>query len=348
MLFLLTISSCSPFFVIRASYEETKILLARESIKELIDSEKVSSDEKEKLKLVLEARSFAKTLGLTPKDSFTLYTKVDKNPLAWVFMASQADSFTLKTWWFPFVGSVPYKGYFSKESAIEAAESAEKDGWETWIRGTDAFSTLGWFNDPVLSTTLSRDKHTIVNTVIHEIFHSTIWVKNHVDFNESVANFIGTYGMLDFYRSKYSKCHPKGVICSAELKDLKTAQKISLREADLAATVNLMFEELSRLYSKDINKEAKLKNRKEIFEKYSKPLKKKYPKLKVLTSANNAELMQLKIYLSEFDLFKNTFLNCSEDWSCFLNQLKAVEKEANKGELSPFEALKSLLGRSHQ
>ena len=312
LLLLISITSCSPFFLIRATYEESKILLAREPISELIESDKVSSEEKRKLNLVLEAREFAKSLGLRPKDSFTLYSKVNRTPLAWVFMASQADSFTLKTWWFPFVGSVPYKGYFSKEDALNAAKSAEQDGWETWVRGTDAFSTLGWFNDPVLSTTLSRDKFTIVNTVIHEIFHSSIWAKNHVDFNESAANFVGIYGMLDFFKAKYLKCSPKGATCTNKLEDFKTTEKLIKREVNLAKAVNQMYDKLLELYSKDIPKEDKLAQRKSIFEKYSKPLKNKYPNLKVLTTTNNAELMQLKIYLSDFDLFKKVYSSCSE------------------------------------
>ncbi|MEZ4754277.1 MAG: aminopeptidase [Bdellovibrionota bacterium] len=343
VLILVLLSSCSPLFVLRASYEETKILLARQKIEQAVADQKTPAKEKEKLKLVLAAREFAKVIGLTPKDSFTLYSKVDRNPLAWVFMASQPDSFKLKTWWFPFVGSVPYKGYFSKATAIEAAKEAEMDGWETWIRGTDAFSTLGWFNDPILSTTLSRDKFSIVNTVIHEILHSTLWVKNQVSFNESLANFIGVYGMLDFFEEKYEHCSAKSVVCATELKDLKVAQKIVVRETALAKVVDEMYKRLSQLYSSTISQEQKLNSRKLIFETLSKPLKIQYPELNFFETANNAELMQLKIYLTNFDLFKKIHHTCSEDWSCFLDKVRGAVDKSETNKTTAFAELEMFL-----
>ncbi|NLF25648.1 MAG: aminopeptidase [Deltaproteobacteria bacterium] len=188
---------CSPLYITQAVYQESLILLRRRSISKVIADPNTHPDLKIKLQLVLDARAFAMRIGLEPRGSFTKYTHMDQDVLTWVLAASRPDAFILKQWWFPFVGRVPYRGFFEKADALSAAAALQDQGYETSIRGAEAFSTLGWFNDPVLSTTLQRSAPSIVETVLHESTHSTIWVPGHVDFNESLANFVGIQGTLD-------------------------------------------------------------------------------------------------------------------------------------------------------
>jgi len=192
----LLLSGCSPVYLIQSGIEQSRILLARESISELLKSNQLDQELKTKLELVLEARDFAAKMGLTPGQSYLQYVKIPRDSLAWVVMATPPDSFSFYTWWYPIVGTVPYKGYFNQDHAYCLADRLEFKGLETSVRGTDAMSTLGYFNDPILSTTLSRAPHLVVNTVIHEIFHATLWIPDHVAFNESVANFIGLPGAI--------------------------------------------------------------------------------------------------------------------------------------------------------
>ncbi|MCB0318472.1 MAG: aminopeptidase, partial [Bdellovibrionales bacterium] len=331
-------------FVLRASYEEVKILLARTPIDKLLASDKTDQETKNKLTFVTNVRKFAQEMGLDPKESFTLYTEVKKDPLAWVFMAAKPDSFSLKTWWFPFVGSVPYKGFFEEKDALAAAKSSSAEGWETWVRGTDAFSTLGWFNDPLLSTTLKRDQFTIANTVIHEIFHSTFWVKDQVEFNESAANFIGVFGMLDFYKARKDTCLLTKQKCQDEDAAYKSAKLIVTREEELASFVNRLYSELESLYSGKLSKPEIMKERINIFNKLSSNFKAKYPGFDAFKTINNAELMQYKIYLSNFGLFKGCLNICKNNWECFIDKLKnsqtITEKMTeNQKKLSPFDGL---------
>ncbi len=196
----LTFLSCSPAYVIRAGWEEAGILLRRQSIATLIEEDTVDAETKRKLQLVLQAREFAKELGLEPKGSFSKYTKIDRDVLVWVLTGADMISLTPVTWWFPIVGSIPYKGFFEKDDALSAAEGLKKKGFDIYLRPSPAFSTLGWFNDPLLSTTLKSKDLDLVNTVIHEILHGTIWVSGEVAFNESLANFVGTVGAAEFFR----------------------------------------------------------------------------------------------------------------------------------------------------
>lgn len=192
-LLLCSALSCTPY-LLQAGWEEANILLKREKIASLVKSNSIDTQTKEKLSLVLSVRSFTETLGLKPARSFTYYSQIDRDVLVWVLAASKKTSFTPTTWWFPIVGRVPYKGFFDKEDGVREAQRLQKANLDIYLRGSVAFSTLGWFNDPLLSTMIPFDDVNLANTVIHEILHNTVWIKNHVSFNESLANFVGSMG----------------------------------------------------------------------------------------------------------------------------------------------------------
>ena len=108
------------------------------------------------------------------------------------------------TWWFPVVGRVPYKGYFDFDLAKKAEETLYDRGFDVYLRPSPAFSTLGWFNDPLLSTSLRADTLDLANTVVHELTHNTFYAPGSAVFNESFANFVGARGSAWFFRSRGS------------------------------------------------------------------------------------------------------------------------------------------------
>lgn len=202
-LFALLLVSPTGCYLSRAAWEEGKILARRQPIAELVASRATDSLVRRKLALVLAARQYAQdSIRLATEESFTTYSKLDRDTLVLVLSAAYRDRLEPYTWWFPIVGRVPYKGYFDFEEAKRQAQSFLDRGFDVALRPSSAFSTLGWFNDPLTSTTLARDTLELVNTVIHEVTHNTFYAPGQAVFNESFASFVGARGAAAFFRSR--------------------------------------------------------------------------------------------------------------------------------------------------
>ncbi len=198
-------SGCSPVYLAKAGWAEMKILRGRRPLTEVIEDARTDEETRKKLLLTRQARAFAiHKLGLDAGDSYTSFTQLETDTLAWVLSAAYKDRLESKTWWFPIVGRVPYKGYASQNGARKAQSKLEDDGFDTYLRTTSAFSTLGWFADPLLSSLLRYDEVDLVETVLHELSHNHLFVPGRVRFNESYATFVGRVGAIRFF------CGPEG------------------------------------------------------------------------------------------------------------------------------------------
>ncbi|MBV6521187.1 MAG: hypothetical protein MNPFHGCM_01314 [Gemmatimonadaceae bacterium] len=192
-------------YLLRGAWEEAKILARRRPIEEVIRDTTVDADTRNRLRLVLDVRTFAaESLGLHAGASFTTYTRLDHDTLVLVVSAAERDRLQPHTWWFPIVGRVPYKGFFDFGQALRAASGLRSQDLDTYVRPASAFSTLGWFDDPLVSTTLRLDSLALTITVIHELTHNTVFVPDQVAFNESLASFAGAQGAMAFFRARGS------------------------------------------------------------------------------------------------------------------------------------------------
>lgn len=190
-------------YLARAGWEEARILWRRRPIDEMVSDSSVAPAVRSKLALVQAARSFAAAdLRLDAGKSFTTFSQLDTDTLVLVLSAAYRDRLAYHRWWFPIVGSVPYKGWFDFEKAQREERAFQARGYDTYLRPASAFSTLGWFNDPLVSSTLRADTLSLANTVIHELAHNTFYAPGQAEFNESFANFVGARGSAEFFRMR--------------------------------------------------------------------------------------------------------------------------------------------------
>jgi predicted aminopeptidase len=331
------LSACSPFYVLRAAYEEGKILWRREPIAEFLGKADVNQDTQEKLKLVLAVREYARdVLKMNVGGSYASYSYVDRPDLTFILTAAPKTELTPYTWWFLIVGRVPYKGYFSKADADAAAADLQSEGYDTNIRPSAAFSTLGWFDDPLLSHLLRYDKVTLAEVVFHELFHNTLYVKGAGAFNESVANFVGGRAVIDFFRGRFGDG-------STEHRRATQAWQEELEFSDF---IEKLSESLSELYGKEIPLEEKLRLREAIFERGKKEWEVRIAARPAhrfrgfsKQPLNNAVMIHYLLYLKNLKLFEELYESHGRNLARVIDSLReAVDKGGE-----PFEAVRALM-----
>ncbi len=328
--------SCSPGYVIRAACEEARILTRRRSINDILNDPTLDMETRAKLELVVQARSFAaRDLRLEVGDSYTSFADIGRDTLALVLSASPVNRLAAHTWWFPIVGRVPYKGFFSREAAEREARKLEERHYDTYLRPTAAFSTLGWFPDPLLSTVLGQDSVGLVETVVHEVTHNTLFVSGHVKFNESFANFVGSVGAIEFFCGRgYDE----------RLCDLATGRwHDTVRFSEF---LDQLWTDLETLYGEDLPFDSLIPRRTTLLEAAAESFRRNYaPTMRTTgfarydpTRLNNASLIARHLYYHRLPLFQALY-----EQTAGLTQSIERVAAAVDGAAEPWTALKGLL-----
>jgi predicted aminopeptidase len=329
---------CSPVYVIRAGVQEAKILSRRREIEAVVQDSATPAWVRHKLDVVQQARTYAqKALGLNVGESYTTYARVDHDTLLMVVSGARKDAFIPYTWWFPIVGRVPYKGYFDFDAAWAEGRKLEEKGYDSYVRPSGAFSTLGWFNDPVLSTILRYSDVSLANTVIHELTHNTIYLAGQAAFNESFANFVGGRGAAQYFCQLEG---PDGQHCKLARDDWADNLVFGAFLEDLVAR-------LEKLYARtDLTSDQKIVERQMVFQVARDRFEDDViPRLRTRSfryfldrPLNNATLIGTRLYYRHLDQFEDVY----QRYGTLRPAIEAIIAMAKRHKDDPFKGLASL------
>ena len=285
-------------------------------------------EDREFVERINDIRRFAmEELGLAMSKNYTRYVELDRGYLAAVVSASAKDSFRRHDWHFPVVGAMPYKGFFNVEDARKERAKLEKKDLDVWIRGVDAFSTLGWFKDPLYSYMREYSAARLADLIIHELVHATVFVKGQVQFNEELAEFIGSEGSRLYIESRYG-------IDSNEYREIFTSKD---EYQKYVAFIQELIAELNILYSSDIEREEKLKEKdriinaaKERFDaeyesRFSNDNFRGFSEMPV----NNAFLELYRLYHSQDNFFAGLYERSGRNLPAFIAAAKKITKKGD-------------------
>lgn len=318
---LVVLTAATPIgrYLARAAWEEMKILRGRRPIAGMVADSTVDPTVRAKLALVLEARRFAvDSLRLPAEEAFTQYTQLDRDTLLVVLSGARRDALVAKTWWFPVVGRVPYKGFFGTDDALQAERALASEGFDTYLRPASAFSTLGWFNDPLLSTTLESDSVDLVNTVIHELTHNRYYAKGDAVFNESFANFVGARGAERFFLARGDSASARRSVDRWADDRLLAAYWAALyRGLDSVFTANAG--DSLRARRLDLRDSVYAAARRTLVDSVAPRFKAIVPLYAERVRLDNAALIARRIYLTDLEEFERVYASNGSDL------LKAIE-----------------------
>ena len=262
----------SGAYVAQQAVGQLKTLNGRQRVADVLRRNDLQPEWRNKRWLMLSARKYGiNKLGLRRTGAYTYFFDTKGKPIAHNVSAAAKDALKPKRWTFPIVGTLPYLGFFRKKDAQKLRRTLAKQGYDTYLRPVPAYSSLGWFDDPVDSTMLDQSKGRLIEVVIHETTHTTIFLRNRIAFNESLAVFIGQQGTLDFLSENYGK----------RSKEVERVRRSIERRKKFSLLITELYERLEKLYRSKIARKQKLVQRQVIFDWGQKAYRKVFPNPKM-------------------------------------------------------------------
>jgi len=286
------------------------------------------TDNDDFIRLVTDIRRFAtEELGLEKGNNYTTYVELDRDYLAAVVSASARDSFHRHEWRFPVVGSMPYKGFFKIEDARIERDKLEKKDLDVWIRRVDGFSTLGWFKDPLYSYMRNYSPGRLADLIIHELVHATVFIKGQVQFNEELAEFIGSEGARLYIETRYGKD-------SDEYREMHAS---NAENRNYITFIQELIGELEELYSSRLGREEILAEKERIINASKERFDAEYEtrfsndnyKGFLDLPVNNAYLELFRLYYTKDNYFSDLYERSGRNLPDFIAAAKTITGRGN-------------------
>ncbi len=284
------------------------LLLNSRPVEEVVADPLLPAEHRRKLELIREVKAFGiREMGLAPSGSYERYYDTGGKPVTWLVTACAKDRFEPYTWWFPIVGTVPYKGHFAREDAEAEARELAALGLDVYVGPAAAYSTLGWFNDPILSTMLAYDDAQLANLILHELTHGTLYLPGGADFNEGLASFVGGQGALEFFRKRDG----------LDSRSYARAIQAMAREEQRDARAIELFKALDDLYRSNRPREEVLRERGEVAFRLRQSWQ---PGSSPSREVNNAAILMQRRY-GRYEQFRAVFEEAGGRWDLFFGRM---------------------------
>jgi predicted aminopeptidase len=301
-LWFLSLCGCRPGYVLHAAKGQFELLSESIPVEDALKDETLSPTAKQHLALVPHIKSFGEQeLGLKSTDSYTTAFLKPRSHSVYTVAASPKDALERMTWWFPVVGKVPYLGFFDIERARKEKHKLEQRDMDVTMGKASAYSTLGWFKDPVTLDLLEGSTADFVEVLLHEMTHTTIYLSSQAEFNEGLALLIGKWGALRFAEQQYGDEHPVYQELAQAIDD----------ERLFSAYISSLMEALHELYASSMTREQKVAQRDTIFLQAQAEFQALQPRFQTRTfdyfatlDLNNASLLAIALYHQHYGLFE--------------------------------------------
>ncbi len=328
-------------YIAQAAKGQAVLMAGRVPVDEALATVEFTDEERDRLELVGRVKRFGEdVIGLSPTKNYeTINPTFDQ--VIWNVSGTAPDRFVPHQYAYPVVGKLPYIGFFDREDADAEAALLESLGWETYIRSAGAYSTLGWFRDPLWRSMLAWDVEQLSNTVLHELAHATVWLKGHGNFNESLAGFLGDEAAARFMEQIREE-RPEAYAVWED----READGALYREA-----MHAIVARLDGLYRSGLPRAEVLKRKAQVIEEarahwVTLPWRNDgYRKaLDPSRTLNNPRLVQFRVYNTGASVFDEALARFDGDLPAFIEALRTLERARRKGGRGwdPYEALAEL------
>jgi len=287
---------------------------------------------RKKLMFVLDVKQYGvEEIGLFKNRNYEVYVELDREAANWNLTAAEPLSLTPLTWEFPVVGKVPYLGFFKKEKADKKEKELRDKGYDVYVRTAGAYSMLGIVADPLYSPLTRLREADLANLIIHEMLHSTVFIKGQMEFNENLALFVGNQGSYNFLVERYGP----------DSEEAAYAKGSNVDDVTFSKELMALFRELDAMYKSDISNEEKQKRKAEIIEEHKRRFREEVlPAMETVSyrswpekDINNATIISRTVYFHDLSLYEDLYraLGC-DLWGVVDFFKEAAEREESDPE----------------
>lgn len=313
---LLPLGGC---YYMQAAKGQLELNRKREPIEEILQDPETSPQLAARLRLVQDARRFSvDELGLPDNKSYHSYADIERDFVVWNVFAAPEFSMQPKTWCFPVAGCVAYRGYFSQEDAVRESRRLAENGLDVAVGGVAAYSTLGKFNDPIVSSMMNWNDVQLVGVLFHELAHQVLYVKGDSGFNESFATAVEEFGVQRWLESR------------GQLDEIAAYLEARALRQDLMALVAEARSDLEGLYADDLSDEEKRRQKEvrlhRLGDEAAALLQRRGRDGTNWRNGelNNARLVSLTLYEGRLPEFRALLEECGQDIGCFYEKARAL------------------------